>query len=314
MVGSELGQVKENFSHPEPRIRALALKTAKNLSLVLSPVPDKPFLIFKYLVLMRRLPDLDAPRRFSEKVQIRKLKDRNPLFPALSDKAAVKEHIGRIVGTDHVVPSYWVGTDIGEIDWETLPLPAIVKPTHASGLGALLYDRGDVRQFLRNNPVPRWLGLDFSRYNREWAYRMVSPRIIVERMLLDNGRLPSDYRVYVFRDVISHIEVNVRSGPSAGSCFYRPDWQPLELEDLRYQPHVGGVPRPERLEDMLALARQLCAGLDFLRVDFYLPGRELFVGELTLYPGGGFDKYRPDSFDVELGSMWRLPDFDELRP
>ena len=44
-----------------------------------------------------------------------------------------------------------------------------------------------------------------------------------------------------------------------------------------------------------------------MRVDFYVvSGRPLF-GEITLFPGGGFEPFLPLAFDDEVGSWIPLP-------
>jgi hypothetical protein len=58
---------------------------------------------------------------------------------------------------------------------------------------------------------------------------------------------------------------------------------------------------------MLAIAAELGAEFDFIRVDLYdVPGK-VFFGEVTPYPGGGLKRFVPASFDTELGACWQLP-------
>ena len=59
---------------------------------------------------------------------------------------------------------------------------------------------------------------------------------------------------------------------------------------------------------MLAAARTLSAGYPFMRVDFYVVSGRLLFGEITLYPGGGFEPFLPLAFDEEVGSWIRLPE------
>lgn len=60
-------------------------------------------------------------------------------------------------------------------------------------------------------------------------------------------------------------------------------------------------------------AHELAAGVPFMRVDFCeVAGSRLF-GEMTLYPGGGFEEFDPFEWDERLGSWIELPDGGHFR-
>jgi hypothetical protein len=41
-------------------------------------------------------------------------------------------------------------------------------------------------------------------------------------------------------------------------------------------------------------------------VDLYLIKEQIYFGELTFYPGSGYENFMPDSFDIELGSHFDI--------
>ena len=45
----------------------------------------------------------------------------------------------------------------------------------------------------------------------------------------------------------------------------------------------------------------------FVRVDFYEANGRLYFGELTFFPGPGFNEFTPESYDYLLGSWIKLP-------
>jgi hypothetical protein len=59
----------------------------------------------------QRSPNILAPRRFTEKVQWRKLFDMNSIYPVLSDKLAVSIYSASRVGDKFLVPLLWSGAD-----------------------------------------------------------------------------------------------------------------------------------------------------------------------------------------------------------
>lgn len=275
---------------------------------VIAPLPDKAYLALKFWSIKGVWPNIDSPKTFSEKVQYRKLYDRRPLFGQLVDKIAVKDFIAERIGQDYAVPTYWQGTDLAAVDWSSIPLPAVIKPNHASGLGAFVYTPEDVAAFLADNPVEAWLATDHARYNREWAYSQVERRIVIEKLLSKNGGVPWDYRLFVFDGRVSHIIIDTRENDEGYSATYSRDWQRLPFYDPDYYPpYAGDLPRPNALEDMVGLAEALVADLDFVRVDFFDTDDGLKIGELTLYPGGGFEAFDPPHYDRLLGDKWQLP-------
>ncbi len=287
--------------------KTLGMKARGAILKLAAPLPDKPYCALKYALTLGRLPDLRRPRRFTEKVQARKLYDRNPLFARMADKAEVKQLVAETIGDRYAVPTLWVGTDLAEADWSAIPLPAVAKPTHASGVGRLLWTAQDVEALLRDNPSREWLAIDHASYNREWVYRALEPRIIVETMLLDDGTIPPDYRFFTFDGRVSHIEVDFLHEGQKRYCAYTPEWEKLPVRDPDYDGFYDAeLPRPERLDEMLSIARTLGKGVDFVRVDLYASRDGIHVGELTLYPGGGFEAFEPASFDLTLGDKWTL--------
>ena len=47
--------------------------------------------------------------------------------------------------------------------------------------------------------------------------------------------------------------------------------------------------------------------MPFVRVDLYEINGQVYFGELTLYPGCGFEEFRPDEWDEKIGAMITLP-------
>ncbi|MEN9895931.1 MAG: hypothetical protein RIR97_1783 [Pseudomonadota bacterium] len=274
---------------------------------LISPLPDRYYLPLKFYSIKGTWPDLQDPQTFCEKVQYRKLYDRNPLYGQLVDKIAVKDYIATRIGKEHVIPTYWTGTDLKMVDWSNIPLPAVIKPNHASALGRFLYSKADIAALMRDDPVPGWLATDHAAFNREWAYSQVKRQIVIEKMLSKDGGVPWDYRCFVFNGAVSHIMIDTRMNDQGYSATYTADWQPLPFYDPDYFPLCPEpLPRPILLEQMVELACKVAKGLDFVRVDFFDTGDQLYIGEMTLYPGGGFEAFEPPEYDLIVGQKWTL--------
>lgn len=269
-------------------------------------LPDRSFISLKFFSIGGRFPDLDVPRTFTDKVQVRKLYDRNPLFPVMVDKHAVKKLVRDRVGEDCAIKTLWVGRDLSKVDWSTIKLPVVVKPTHGSGQGVFLEKQEDVRALHRSGLPEKWLETRHHRHNREWAYGEFEPQLIIEEMLQGTTDAPDDYRFFVFSGKVRLIAVRLRREGISYEAYFSPDGDRLDLQSGYRTPASGHVELPASLEKMISIAEKVACDTDFVRVDLYACEDRVFVGELTLYPGGGFPGCVPESWDRKLGDMWDL--------
>lgn len=273
---------------------------------VIQVLPDRSFVSLKFFSIGGRFPNLDAPRNFTDKVQVRKLYDRDPRFPVMVDKHAVKKLVRDRVGEDYVIGTLWVGRDLSEVDWTTIRLPVVVKPTHGSGQGVFLEKQADIDTLLESDLPDKWLETRHHRHNREWAYGEFEPKLIIEEMLQGATDAPDDYRFFVFSGKVRLIAVRLRREGVSYEAFFSPDGTRLDLQTGYRTSASGDVELPASLARMIRVAEQVACDTDFVRVDLYALEDRVFVGELTLYPGGGFPGCVPDAWDRKLGDMWDL--------
>jgi hypothetical protein len=255
----------------------------------------------------RKFPHFSRPVTFSDKVNWRILNDRRPLLEWTCDKLAMKEYAEN-TGLEHLrVPrTIWSGSDIGDLRAVDLPEHWVLKPNHRSGLIYFGHGPADHREL--STVTATWLDTFESSKMREWAYAAARPMFLVEELLGPPGSPPPDYKIFVFDGEPDLIEL-VHRYDGNRQRLYRSDWSPLEV--LYGPQEIAPVaPRPRELDRMLEIARRLGKPFDFIRVDLYdhsdVDGSIVF-GELTPYPCGGLERFRPASFDVELGEKWRLP-------
>lgn len=251
-----------------------------------------------------RLPSLLRPRRFSEKMQWRKLFDFNPAFPILCDKIAVREFIASRVGEDYLVPLLWAGAP-AEIPFDRIAPPFVLKSTHASGHVIMVgpgdsLDCGAIRACAK-----KWLGMNYGVAREEPGYEPVPPCLIIEQLVTTaGGDKPEEVRLFVFDGRVAVINtVFTQDGKVRNGAFHTPEWTRLNWHFTR--PVDRAFPKPPRLTDMIELAERLGEGLDHVRVDIYDCGDRLWIGELTLYSWSGLASFNPDEADLELGAHWR---------
>jgi hypothetical protein len=253
--------------------------------------------------LLHRTPaNLEQPSTFSEKIQQRKLYDRDPRFARLSDKLAVKPYIREKLGPEWLIPTLWDGVPLTLEVLSTLTRPFVVKANHGSGLNLFINaGTGDLATVVaqangwRNRPV-----------RSNFRNRVGDPAdrtILIEPDISLNGAPPEDFKFFTFGGRVRAIQVDSNRFSGHRRDFYTREWQPMDFE--LEKPRLGApIEPPQHLDRMIEAAEAIGSEFDFVRVDLYdLPDHPRF-GELTFYPGSGFDRFRPTSMDLQFGRWW----------
>lgn len=252
-------------------------------------------------------PRLLRPRKFTEKMQWRKLFDLNPLFAVLSDKLAVRDYIAARVGPDVLVPMLWSGDDPQAIPFDTLEPPYVIKGTHAAGQGIYVERREDIHVEGYRAAIAGWLAHCHGTALCEPGYVPVPHRIIVERFLAaPDGTRPHEYSLFVFDGRVRFVQMRVLENNTLRlGAFFDRDWRKLDWY-FHTRPVAGEIPRPARFDEMVAISERLGVGIDHVRVDLYDCHDRVRVGELTLYSWSGHHPTNPRSADYALGAAWRI--------
>jgi len=226
----------------------------------------------------------------------------------LQDKYAARDYVREKIG-EHVLPRlYWVTKTPADIPFDDLPGKFVVKPTHGCEWIYLVPDktRLDRRALVAKSSA--WLRQNYYwGGGREWAYKHIEPRIIVEEFLSDGtGPDPIRYKLYTFHGSVRVIYVGVGTPGEARCGIYDSSWNRLPATVAGKQQIEGNLDRPRHLDDMIRYSEVLAEGLDFIRVDLYDTPERVCFGEFTIYPGAGVTPYTPHEFDYYLGGLWQL--------
>jgi hypothetical protein len=272
-----------------------------------------------------RLPDYAEPRSFNDKVQWRKLFDRNRLFPCFVDKLAVRTYVGQRAPSVKFSQILWTGSDPGAVPYADLPERFVIKPSHRSGDSLFVRSRRELDRERIASTCRRWLYQPYGRSRREWANQRVEPRLMVEE-LLTTGSDPAysrDYRCYVFDGLLAAVLVNPGQITDMAHRFvgtalvFDRVWNRLPYHRIfDDSPVVSDVAPPEGLDRLVDAAESLGRGIDCVRVDCFLIDGDVYFTELTIYPGSGMNTVDVDPtiaspttepFDEFLGKRWTLP-------
>ncbi len=275
-------------------------------------IPDKIWISIKYFQWFKKLPDLNAPKTFNEKLNWLKLYDRNPEYTKMVDKFEAKKWISDRIGKEYVAPVLggpWNSFD--EIDFEKLPNQFVLKTTHDCG-GVVIckdkatFDKDSARIFLNMH-----LNKNYYLTCREWPYKNVLPRIFAEEYMsdLENSSELTDYKFLCFDGIPKAMYIATdRVNENEETKFDFFDMEYNHLPFTQGHPNAKVIPqKPESFEKMKELAGVLSKGFPQIRVDFYNVKGKPYVGELTLFHLSGNVPFNPAKWDEIFGEWIKLP-------
>ncbi len=270
-------------------------------------IPDELYLRMAYWCVTGKRLHLNPPVTYNEKLQWLKINNRNPLFTQMVDKVGVRDVIARKVGEEYLVPVIGLWNSVDEIVFESLPNQFVLKCTHDSGDLIICRDKSTLDVEQAKEKLEKGLKTDLYQKGREWPYKNVKPRVYGEVYMSDEGSDQlTDYKVYCFNGIPKLIQVDYDRFTNHKRQFYDTEWH---LTDIAW--HIPSdkskvLPKPANIEKILEIAALLSREIPFLRVDFYVVGKKLYIGETTFFPGAGFGKWMPEGTDEKLGEWLTL--------
>ena len=256
--------------------------------------------------------DLKSPKTLNEKMQWLKLNYRNQLYTSLVDKYKVKDYVQRKIGKEFIIPTIGVWNSAEEVDFNVLPDEFVLKSTHDSG-GVIVVKnkkRMNVRQVV--NKLNKSLNRNYYYVCREWPYKDVKPRIIAEKLLVEEGREDKsliDYKLYCFNGKVDSILVCVNRETGHPRYVYYDrnlKWCPYDINDSKLG-EPADVKFPMEITKIIELAEILSDEMPHARVDFYIVNGKIYFGEFTFFTNGGFDNTITHEADLRWGELLKLP-------
>ena len=273
-------------------------------------VPDQLFLAVKFRLTMGYWMDFNNPKTYNEKLQWLKLHDRKPEYTRMVDKVEAKEYVAERIGKEHIIPTIGVWDRPEDIPWDKLPNQFVAKVSHDSGGIVICKDKSKLDIHAAIKKISSGLKRDYYAVSREWPYKNVKRRIIVEQYMVDeSGYELKDYKFFCFNGEPKMLFIATdRENPNEDTKF---DFFDMDFNLLPFtngHEHAKTVPaKPKGYDKMVELARKLSTGTSHVRVDFYNIYGHVYFGELTFYHWSGFVSFKPMEWDYKIGEWLELP-------
>ena len=308
-----------NISHLKKTI-----KETKRLARTYTAIRNKYFNIFysyerylkyQYKKLHGIYPNLENPQNFSEKLIWLLLNYRDDKIVSCTDKYEVRDYYRKKLATEeYLIPCVDCYSNVADINIDNLPNKFVLKATHGSGWNYLCIDKDKISAETWKIVLADchyWLTHRLSDYGREWNYKYMKPRIICENFIGDEeGNPPMDYKFFCFNGEPKMIQLDIDRYSHHKRNFYDANWNLFNTVDIKDVDENDGkyYERPEKLGEMLDIARKLSHGFPHVRVDLFYVNGKIYCGEMTFFHNAGLTNFKPDEFHVEIGNWLRLPE------
>ena len=211
-----------------------------------------------------------------------------PLYGACRQDCGQGVHSKRrrtsAVGDQYNVPLLGVYDDPSEIDFDSLPDQFVLKCNHNSHYGiSICRDRSRFDQRKAVASLRRALKQNYYYAGREWPYKNVKPRVLAEKLLVDESNPPggiTDYKFFCFNGEVDSVMVcTERNTGKPKFYFFSKEWN---LK--RYNKSSLGLPsdfkivKPRNVDAMFDLASALSRNIPFVRIDLYSVGGKIYFG------------------------------------
>lgn len=251
--------------------------------------------------------NLKNPQTFNEKIQWLKFNYHSPLLTKCADKYLVRSYIAENIGEKHLIPILGAYSSVKDIDFKSLPKKFVIKTNWGSGQNIIINNKKEANLSEIKKKIRHWLKPESNHFyfSFEWSYKNIKPKIVCEKYLEQGNKDLYDYKLMVFNGVVKYFiicynrkkEVRYENYYSNGEYFIASPENPKKPKKNLFN--------QQDIDKMKKIAEKLAQPFPFVRIDFYLINKKIYVGEMTFYPEAGWNNYYRQR-DLEFGKMLKL--------
>lgn len=278
--------------------------------MIITKMPDKMVIDFEnYRAYGRKLPkNKENIKYFGEKIQWLKLYGKIDKYNDYVDKYLVRNYVKEKIGEEYLIPLLGVYNNAEEIDYSKLPSEFVIKINNGSAMNIIVKDKNNINIKKINKKLNKWLKIDYSKIKKEYQYKNVQRKIIIEKYMVDLSGELIDYKFFCFDGQPLFVKADLDRFTEHKVNFYDMNWNFINMREAFYKNSDQIVPKPKNFEKMIELAKRLSEDFQFVRVDLYDIDGKIYFGELTFTPASGKNPFLPLDKDEKIAGMIKLGD------
>ena len=263
------------------------------------------------VIVAREWLGLPRPKTYNYKLLWKMYFKKDERIVKLADKYLVRNYIKEKVGEQYLVKLLGVYGGVDEIDFDALPNQFVLKTNNACGTNIICADKSKLDIERAKEKLRKWMTIrHYGRKHNNWFYARIPIKIVCEEYIADeNGDLP-DYKIFCFNGKPEFIQMSMDRFKGHKICLYDTNWVKMPCGLWNYPRYEPEIPRPEKLDEMLDVARELSKEFNFVRIDLYHLGNgDIKFGEMTFFPGQPQQHYEPYEYEYKFGALMDLDKF-----
>ena len=253
--------------------------------------------------------DLNNPQTFAEKISWYKLNDKKPIMQQCADKVAVHKYLSDLGYSEYLNEVYGIYDNIDDIDLDKLPNQFVIKAAHGSQMIYIVKDKKTFNWKQAKRMIKSWLRQDIYWSGREWVYKNMPKRVLVEKYLEDEHGELRDYKFFCYNGAPEYVQIDIGRFSNHFRNYYDINKNLLHCCDSEKLPYLDNIPFPindEIYEKMKQICIDLARPFQQVRIDLYLLGEKIYFGEFTFFDGGGTSLFFPDEWNYKFSEQWKI--------
>ena len=263
-----------------------------------------------YYNLYERYPDLNHPKDLNEKLLWLSYYWRHPLKARCADKYRCRDYVTKDCGLPEelLVPLYGVWDSPEDIDFSSLPDSFVLKCNHGCGYNIIVHNKSIFNIEKAKKELKQWLSESYSGNSSEIHYKKIQKHVIMCESYIGEDGERIEIQFFCFNGEAKHILVRNDLGDQEGKGFaisYDMNWN--RVKDRRNEDMSISISRPSNLEFLVYIANTLSKPFPHVRIDLYLTGEKVYLGEMTFTTCGNILYNYLDETLIKWGEELILP-------
>ena len=271
---------------------------------VVKLISKKAYISYQYKYITHHKLDWKNPTRYTEKLQYLRLYvyPKDPLVCKCAGRVGVREYVKEKGYENLLIKTYGVFDRFEDIDFDKLPNAFAIKTTHSSQMNYICFDKSKLNYEELKKKFNKWLKTNYGKKTVELHYSPIKPQIIIEELMIENGKLPTEYKIHVFNGIAKSLYVVTSRGVDIRYNNYYIDWTPFDGSQFNgWKKTDYPLEKPSNFDELIKISEDLASPFPFVRVDLYDINGTIYFSELTFTPAKGTLILDDDKCDFEMG-------------
>lgn len=267
-------------------------------------VSKKAYISYQYKYITHHKLDWKGLNRYTEKLQYLRLYvyPKDDLVSKCAGRIGVREYVKERGFEQNLIKIYGIFDRFEDIDFAKLPNQFAMKCSHGSAMNYICYDKNKINYEELKKKFNKWLKTNYGKKTVELHYAKIKPQIIIEELMLEDNKLPTEYKIHVFNGVAKNLYVVTSRGVDIRYNNYYIDWTPFDGSQFNgWKKTDYPLKKPSNFDEMVKIAESLADKFPFVRVDLYNINGKIYFSEMTFTPAKGTLILDDDKCDYEMG-------------